>query len=116
MGSFRASMRLLLLAALCALGALAPGPLLAHHGPGTTGGAVATQSGETLKPGAFSLGFSWSYTQFESLTGAEIARRTARVKSSEPDFDAIRWSLLQTAELYYGVMEDLQIGASFGFY
>ena len=91
-------------------------PALAHHGPGTTGGALSTETGETLNPGAFSLGLSWTYTQFESLTNREILRRTSRVGGDDPDFDAIRWSLLQSAELSYGVFEDFQLSASLGWY
>src|SRR5262245_39541034 len=95
---------------------LASRPALAHHGPGTTGGALSTESGETLNPGSFSLGLITTYTQFESLTSKEILDRTTRVGGDEPDFDAVRWSLLQSVELSYGVLEDFQLSASFGWY
>jgi hypothetical protein len=69
-----------------------------------------------LNPGSFSLGLSWTYTQFESLTSREILNRTSRVGGDEPDFDTLRWSLLQSVELSYGALEDFQLSASFGWY
>lgn len=90
--------------------------VFADHGPGTTGGST-TQSGETLKPGAFSLGLQWDYTQFESLTAADIDRRTHQVNSNEDiHFDALRWNSLWTIAFAYGVVEDFQLAFSTGWY
>jgi len=36
----------------------------ADHGPGTSGGGASTQSGETLKPGKFSVELRTDYTEF----------------------------------------------------
>ncbi len=105
----------LLLALLACGGQFAPGAF-AHHGPGTTGGAVSTQSGETLNPGQLAFQLTWNYTQFESLDNEDIKRRTAEVKGGDPDFDALRWSLLQAAELSYGVLEDFQLSLAIGWY
>jgi hypothetical protein len=92
------------------------GPLFADHGPGTTGGST-TQSGETMKPGTFSLGFQWDYTQFESLSAADIERRTRKVDADDDiHFDALRWNSLWTVSLAYGVAEDFQLGVSTGWY
>ena len=38
------------------------------HGPGTSGGGAATQSGETLKPGKFAIEFREDCTEFENLS------------------------------------------------
>src|SRR5438105_4373686 len=37
----------------------------ANHGPGASGGASSTISGETLKPGTFELSLREDYSQFE---------------------------------------------------
>src|SRR5262245_29772991 len=105
------------LASIASLLWLLPGRLLhADHGPGTTGGSVSTLSGETLPEGQVSLGLRWDYTHFESLNSADIERRTAQVDDEEGHFDALRWSLLQTFEVSYGVLEDLTLSASLGYY
>ena len=40
----------------------------ADHGPGTSGGGASAQSGETLKPGKFSIEFREDYTEFDQLS------------------------------------------------
>ena len=50
----------------------------ADHGRGTSGGGVLTQSGETLKPGAFSIEFREDYTEFQRLSQAEVEATTPR--------------------------------------
>jgi hypothetical protein len=90
--------------------------LPADHGPGTSGGGSATQSGETLKPGAVSLGFHWTFTSFEELTKAQIEEKALRVEGEHHHFDAIRTANIWSLDLAYGVMEDLQIGLSTGWY
>jgi hypothetical protein len=98
-----------------------PGPdpnyLRRDHGPGTSGGGVATQSGEVMKPGAVSLDFRIDYTQFEQLSENDIRRRTFNVGgASHQHFDAARNTALETFSLSYGATENLQIGFSFGYY
>jgi hypothetical protein len=95
---------------------LAAEPPARDHGPGTAGGGLATQSGETLKPGAFALSFRYDYTEFERVSTSEIQTRTQKVGGDHPHFDAVKWSVLQTVELAYGAGEDIQIGYSFGTY
>jgi hypothetical protein len=85
---------------------------LANHGPGTSGGASATVSGETLRQGKFDLTLREDYTQFENVRGHEAERRA--VQSGE--FDALRRSYLTGLSLSYGVLDDLQVGASIGYY
>lgn len=86
------------------------------HGPGTTGGSLSTESGETLRRGSLSLTFRLDFTYFEHLSSADIEAKTAKVKGDDKHFDALRSSLLETVEIAYGVTEDFQIGFSFGYY
>ncbi len=92
-------------------------PVRRDHGPGTSGGGIATPSGETMKPGAVSVSLRLDYTQFERLTPTEIQAMTFETNSGgEGHVDAVRWTLLETFEVAFGAMEDLQIGFSFGYY
>src|SRR3954462_379915 len=87
-------------------------PAVASHGPGASGGGSATISGETLLPGRFELSLREDYTQFEhfSKSAAEKRARTGG------DFDALDRGFITSAELAYGVTEDLQISAALGYY
>jgi hypothetical protein len=84
----------------------------ADHGPGTSGGGAATQSGETLKPGKFSLEFRTDYTEFENLSQSEIEAKAA----SAGGFDLLDRSFLSTVSLSYGVVENFQVGLTLGYY
>ena len=84
----------------------------ADHGPGTSGGGVLTQSGETLKPGKFSVEIREDYTEFEHLSAAQIAASAVRAGS----FDLLDRSFIHGISLGYGVVEDFQVGLSFGYY
>jgi len=86
--------------------------LKADHGPGTSGGGASTQSGETLKPGRFSVELREDYTEFESLSQAEIEAKAMRAGA----FDLLDRSFLSTVSLSYGVVEDFQVSLSFGYY
>lgn len=86
------------------------------HGPGTSGGGLLTQSGEVLRPGAYSVSFRSDFTRYQRLSDDQIAAKTMDVDSDEPSFEAIRWALLQTVDLTFGATENLQIGFSFGYY
>lgn len=93
-----------------------PEPVKRDHGPGTSGGGLVTQSGETLKPGAVAASLRLDYTQFERLSPADINGRTLEAGGMLPHFDAARWTLLETLEFAFGATEDLQIAFSIGYY
>lgn len=66
----------------------------ANHGPGTSGGASYTVSGETLKQGKFDLSLREDYTQFADMSQASIERHAikggesggvGRISHSSPD-------------------------------
>jgi hypothetical protein len=84
----------------------------ADHGPGTSGGGTSTQSGETLKPGKFSIEFREDYTEFEDLSRAELEAKAARAGG----FDFLDRSFLSTVSLSYGVVENFQVGLTLGHY
>src|SRR4051794_27983098 len=84
----------------------------ADHGPGTSGGGVATQSGETLKPGKFAVELREDYTEFEHLSQPEIDAKAARAGS----FDLLDRSFITSIGLSYGVAENFQAGLSLGYY
>ena len=83
----------------------------ADHGPGTSGGGASTQSGETLKPGKFSLELRTDYTEFEHLSSAQIDAKAAQAGS----FDLLDRSFLSTVGLSYGVAENFQVGLTLGY-
>jgi hypothetical protein len=85
---------------------------LANHGPGTSGGGSSTISGETLKAGKFSLDLRMDYTEFEHVGRAEAERRALE----SGGFDALRRAFVYTATLSYGVLDDLQLSATLGYY
>lgn len=93
-----------------------PTTALANHGPGTSGGGSSVASGETLKLGAWDLSFRVDHTEFEDVDRDEAERRTMTADNDEGEFDAIRRSTLATLSLAYGVTEDFQLGASWGWY
>ena len=90
--------------------------LFADHGPGTTGGSVSTQGGETLNEGDLALELRLDFTDFESLSDAAVARRTLKVTDDHPHFETLDWSLLTTFFLSYGITDDLEISTSIGVY
>jgi hypothetical protein len=84
----------------------------ANHGPGTSGGGSSTASGETLKPGAFDLSLNVNYTKFESISRNEAEQR-AIVSGG---FDALDDAALTTLSVGYGIIENLQVSGSIGYY
>lgn len=86
---------------------------LANHGPGTSGGGSSTPSGETLKAGAFELGFREDYTQFKHFDqfGAE-----AQALASGDEFDALHRAFVTTVSFGYGITDDIQVGVLGGYY
>jgi hypothetical protein len=84
----------------------------ANHGPGASGGGSATISGETLLPGRFELSLREDYTQFEHFSKSAAEKRGR----AGGDFDALDRGFITSAELAYGVTEDLQISAALGYY
>jgi hypothetical protein len=99
------------------LAIIASALLLCDHGPGTSGGGVGTQSGETLGPSKMTLTWRQDYTQYERLSSDDIESRTMKMSGEDhAHFDALRWSLLETLEISYGLAEDWQFGYSLGWY
>jgi hypothetical protein len=84
----------------------------ADHGPGTSGGGTSTQSGETLKPGKFAVEFREDYTEFEHLSQAQIEAKAATAGS----FDLLDRSFIHSLGVSYGVVENLQVGLTLGYY
>jgi hypothetical protein len=84
----------------------------ADHGPGTSGGGASTQSGETLKPGKFSVELRTDYTEFEHLSSAQLATKAAQAGS----FDLLDRSFVSTIGVSYGVVENFQLGLTLGYY
>lgn len=84
----------------------------ADHGPGTSGGGASTQSGETLKPGRFSLEMRTDYTEFEHLSSAQVAAKAAKAG----EFDLLDRSFVSTIGISYGVVENLQVSLTLGYY
>jgi len=69
-----------------------------------------------MKPGKVSIDLRWDFTQFESLSRAEIENHAQEVGGDDKHFDAQRWSSLATLSLSYGVVDGFQIGFSTGWY
>lgn len=91
---------------------LACAGLFADHGPGTSGGGLSVQSGEVLKRGLWALELRSDYTAFKVPGDAEIAAKAA----AAGDIDVLDHSLLHGVSLAYGVAENVQFSASFGYY
>src|SRR4051794_36669952 len=84
----------------------------ANHGPGASGGGSATIAGETLRQGKFELSLREDFTQFEAFdTAAAVARAM-----DGGSFDALNHGFITTADLAYGITDDLQIGGSIGYF
>jgi len=84
----------------------------ANHGPGTSGGGSATISGETLKPGAWDLSLRTDYTDFQNVSQTSANRRAVR----GGEFDSLDYSVITSVSAAVGVIEDLQLSASIGYY
>ncbi|MSU34440.1 MAG: transporter [Pedosphaera sp.] len=84
----------------------------ADHGPGTSGGGVLTQSGETLKPGRFSVELREDLTEFQDLSLAQIEAKAARAGG----IDLLDRSFLSSVGVSYGVVENFQVGLTLGYY
>ncbi|MDB6053852.1 MAG: hypothetical protein JWN25_1375 [Verrucomicrobiales bacterium] len=84
----------------------------ADHGPGTSGGGSATQSGETMKPGKFAVELREDFTEFEHLSNAEIVSKAFRAG----DIDLLDRSFIESVSVSYGVIEDFQVGMTIGYY
>jgi len=84
----------------------------ANHGPGASGGGAATISGETLKPGHFEVELREDFSQFQTFTRNQAIERA----NIGGDFDALDHGFLTTVSGAFGVMEDFQVGAGFGYF
>jgi hypothetical protein len=77
---------------------------LADHGPGTSGSGFTTLTAETLKPGQFSSSFQFDWTEFD-------------VPGGTPEgVDLLDRSFLSTINVSYGVMENFQLGLTYGYF
>src|SRR3954464_9212868 len=87
-------------------------PARANHGPGASGGGSSTVSGEVLKPGAWELALRENYSQFEHFS------RSAAIARAEEggDFDALSYGFLTTLSFAYGVIPDLEVAATIGYF
>ena len=84
----------------------------AHHGPGTSGGGSSTISGETLKAGSFDFDLRLDFTEFRHFDREQAEAHAA----TAGEFDAVKRSLVTTVSGAYGVTDDIQVGASIGYY
>lgn len=91
---------------------LLAGTAMADHGPGTSGGGVGTPSGETMKPGKFSISLREDFTEFKDLSDGEITRKATRAG----DIDLLDRSYLTSVAVSYGVIENFQVGLAIGYY
>lgn len=89
---------------MLALMASSGATLKADHGPGTSGSGFTTLTAETLKPGAFSSSFQFDWTEFDEPGG------------TPEGVDLLDRSFLSTLNVNYGVMENLQIGLTYGYF
>src|SRR3954463_5380727 len=87
-------------------------PAHADHGPGTSGGGASTQSGETLKPGKFSVELREDYTEFQDLSPAQIDAKAAKAG----EIDLLDRSFIESISFSYGVVENFQVGLTIGYY
>jgi Putative MetA-pathway of phenol degradation len=78
--------------------------VFADHGPGTSGSGFTTLSAETLKPGKFSAAFQTDWTEFDSPGGMPEG------------VDLLDRSFLSTLNLSYGVVENFQLGLTYGYF
>jgi hypothetical protein len=72
--------------------------------------------GTTLREGALSAALRTEVGVFENLSASEIQAMVERLRGDHAHVDAVRWTLLETLELGYGVRDDLQIGLAVGWY
>ena len=89
-----------------------PSIVFANHGPGTTGGGVSTQSGETIKQGEIIFSLDEAYTNYERVSVRGVEQRA--IGSGE--FDALGDAFLTNVSMGYGVTDNLQIEGSIGWY
>src|SRR5437667_4143564 len=86
--------------------------LYADHGPGTSGGGAATQSGETIKPGKVALEVREDYTEFEHLSAAQIQSKAVQAGN----IDLVDRSFLSSVSIAYGLAENFQAAVTIGYY
>lgn len=99
---------------ICSIAALVAtaGIGYADHGPGTSGGGAAVQSGETMKPGKFAVEFREDYTEFEDLSRTRIDAKAMKAGG----IDLLDRSFIHSVGVSYGVVENFQVGLTIGYY
>lgn len=85
---------------------------MADHGPGTSGGGMTVQSGETLKAGKISMEWRSDYTAFKVPSDAEIRAKA----EAAGDIDLLDHSLLHSLNVGYGLTDTFQLSATMGYY
>jgi hypothetical protein len=83
-------------------------PVLADHGPGTSGSGVSTQSAETLKPRQWSANLQADWTEFDPPGESALI--------GKDHFDLIDRSFFTTLSISFGITENFQISLSSGYY
>lgn len=84
----------------------------ANHGPGTSGGGLTTMSGETMKVSTWNMDFRLDFTSYEGLSAAQAEAHAANSGA----FDSIDSSVLASLSLSYGLLEDVQVSTTIGWY
>jgi hypothetical protein len=96
---------------------VASGTALADHGPGTAGAGVGMVPGRTLGAGGLSAALRSELGLFEDLSSSDIQAMVRRLHADHhAHVDALRWTLLHTLEIAYGVVDAFQIGLAIGWY
>jgi len=91
---------------------LVQAPVHAIQGPGTSGSANSTISGELLKKNTYEVTLRTDYTDFEQFTRAESEAHAIQSGS----FEALDHCLLTTVSIAFGMSDDTEVGASVGYY
>ncbi len=88
----------------------------ACHGPGTAAGGVHVWSARPTPIGSFAFTLRADYTEFESLSPAEIETMTLQVSGDHQHVHVIDRSVLTTLAMLYGVSESFELAATVGYY
>jgi hypothetical protein len=76
----------------------------ADHGPGTSGSGFTTLTAETLRAGQFASSVQFDWTEFKGMSG------------NVEGIDLLDRSYLSTVTLSYGLIDNFQIGMTYGYY
>jgi hypothetical protein len=85
---------------------------MANHGPGASGGGSATISGETLKSESYELTLREDFAAFQPFSTSQAIGRARR----GGDFDSLNHGFITSVDLAYGIIPDLQLGLTTGYF